>query len=439
MKNAFRIALLQTVTFCWVLLHNINGMAQQNLSPEAVYSSTIQSIKLFKKGDQVIFPVIRLGNVEQFEMHFDDLQNSPKNYFYTYILCNADWSRTNLSQMDYVKGYTQNRINQYRASSATFTRYFHYTAMLPDKNCMPSRSGNYLLLVFQNGDTSKVIFSRRFLVVDEKATVAAEARQPFNQNFFQSHQKIVTKVDIRALDVYNPAQQLKVVVMQNHRWDMVQEGSNPTFIRGKIYEYSAEDRFVFEAGKEWRWLDLRSLRLQSDRVASVNYNPSSYDVFVRPDTVRSSMRYIYYNDLNGRYFIENMENVNPWWQSDYANVHFTFLPDDPGMYKNQRIYVYGELTNFELRKDFAMEWNENLNVFEKTLLLKNGYYSYIYVTQSINNPKELPRVMLTEGSNWEAENQYSIMVYYRPFGGRADELVGYTEINSLNFLSPNLR
>ncbi len=439
MKIVFKILWLLAGFQAFIYMLPNHAAAQNNPTPEAVYSSTIHSIKLFKKGDQVVFPVIRLGNVEQFELHFDDLQNSPKNYFYTFILCNADWSRTNLSQMDYVKGFTQNRINQYRASSATFTRYFHYMAMLPDKNCMPSRSGNYLLLVFQNGDTSKVIFSRRFLVIDEKATVAAEARQPFNQNFFKSHQKIVTKVDIRALDVYNPAQQLKVVVMQNHRWDMVQEGANPTFIRGKIYEYSAEDKFVFESGKEWRWLDLRSLRLQSDRVASVNYNPSSYDVFVRPDTVRSSMRYLYYNDLNGRYFIENMENVNPWWQSDYANVHFTFLPDDPGMYKNQRIYLYGEMTNFELKKDFAMEWNDNLQVFEKSLLLKNGYYNYIYVTQSINNPRELPRVMLTEGSNWEAENQYSVMVYYRAFGGRADELVGYTEINSLNFLSPNLR
>ena len=413
--------------------------AQNNRTPEAVYSSTIKSIKLFKKADQVAFPVIRLGATEAFELHFDDLQNSPKNYFYTFVLCNADWSRVNLSQMDYVKGFTQNRINQFRASSATFTRYFHYMALLPDRNCQPSRSGNYLLLVFLNGDTSKAVFSRRFLVVDEKATVAGEVRQPFNQNFFQSHQKIVTRVDIRGLDVYNPAQQLKLVVMQNHRWEMTQEASNPTFIRGKIYEYNAEDNFVFEGGKEWRWLDLRSLRLQSDRVASVDYKPDSYDVFVRPDTVRSSLRYFFYNDMNGRYYIDNMENVNPWWQSDYANVHFTFLPKDPSLYKNQRVYLYGEMTNFEMSKDFAMDWNENLQVYEKSLLLKNGVYSYIYTTQSINNPRELPKLFITEGNNWETENQYSILVYYRPFGGRSDELVGYTEVNSLSFLFPNIR
>lgn len=435
MPDLGKILLLTTVLFSFYGM----GLAQTNPSPEAVYSSTIKSVKFFKKADQVVFPVMRLGNLEQLELHFDDIQNSPKNYFYTYILCNSDWSRTNLSQMDYVKGFTQNRINQYRASSATFTRYFHYTTLLPDRNCVPTRSGNYLLLVFMNGDTSNVVFTRRFLVVDEKATVAAEIRQPFNQNFFLSHQKVISRLDIRALDVYNPAQQLKVVVMQNHRWDMKQEASNPTFIRGKIYEYNAEDNFIFESGKEWRWLDLRSLRLQSDRVASVDYKPNSYDVYIRPDTVRSSLRYLYFRDLNGRYFIENIEQVNPWWQSDYATVHFTFLPKDPSLYKNQRVYLYGELTNYELNKDFAMKWNENLQVYQHSLVLKNGYYSYIYVTQSINNPRELPKVMLTEGSNWEAENTYSIMVYYRPFGGRADELVGYTEVNSLTFLAPNSR
>jgi hypothetical protein len=421
----------------------LSGIAQipdiNPLNPEANFSPTVRTVKFFRRGEQLAFPVMRLGTQEQMELHFDDVQNRAQNYFYTFILCNSDWTRTNLSQMDYIRGFTQNRINQFRASSATFTRFFHYTAVLPDRNCVPTRSGNYLLLVFLNGDTSQAIFSRRFLVIEDRATVAAEVRQPFNQNWFKSHQKIITKVDIRALNVFNPAQQLKLVVMQNFRWDMVQSASNPTFIRGKIYEYNEENNFIFEGGKEWRWLDLTSFRLQTDRVASVDYKENSYDIFVRPDTVRSSLRYLFYPDLNGRFFVANMENVNPWNMSDYARVHFTFLPDNPTDYDNQKIFLYGEMTGYRMLPEYAMEYNPRLNVFEKTVELKNGFYSYIYVTQSINNPRELPRMHLTEGNNWETENQYTILLYYRPFGGRADELVGYTEVSSLAFLTPNLR
>jgi hypothetical protein len=125
--------------------------------------------------------------------------------------------------------------------------------------------------------------------------------------------------------------------------------------------------------------------------------------------------------------------------SDYGRVHFTFLPEDPANFKNQKVFLYGEMTGYRMLPEYAMAYNQNLNVFEKTVELKNGFYSYIYVTQSINNPDELPKMHRTEGNNWETENQYSILLYYRPFGGRADELVGYSEVNSLSFLSPNLR
>ncbi len=425
--------------FLLLFLGSFSGSKAQSIHPEQIYLGTVKSIKFFKKGEQTTFPIVRLGQTEQLELHFDDLDSRPKNFFYTFILCNADWTYTGLSQMDYLKGFTQNRMNQYRASSATFQRYFHYQAVLPDRNCQPNRSGNYILRVFLNGDTSQVAFTRRFLVVNDQVTIAGELRQPFDQRFFLTHQKLITRVNINALDVYNPQQQIRVVALQNFRWDLAQTFENPTFIRGKQYEFNAEDRFVFEGGKEWRWLDLRSLRLQSDRVATVDYKSNSYDLFVRPDTVRLPMRYIFYSDLNGRYFIDNLENVNPWWQSDYANVHFSFIPSNIEAFRNQDIFLYGELTGYELTDSSAMDWNENLKQFEKVLRLKNGYYSYNYVTRTINKPDEAPSMNLTEGNSWESENQYSILVYYRPFGGRADELVGYTEVNSLSFLTPGRR
>ncbi|MFM2137903.1 MAG: hypothetical protein RJA57_210, partial [Bacteroidota bacterium] len=37
----------------------------------------------------------------------------------------------------------------------------------------------------------------------------------------------------------------------------------------------------------------------------------------------------------------------------------------------------------------------------------------------------------TEGNYWGSENQYMILVYFRPFGGRSDELIGFTRIGSL--------
>lgn len=405
--------------------------------PDEVRSTTIHSIKLFKKGDQESLPVIPLNSVEQLELHFDDFQSGSKSYSYTYQLCNADWSPANLSQMDFIRGFSQNRITQYRFSSISFTRYVHYQINLPAANCMPSRSGNYLLKVFINGDTSNLVFSRRMMVVDNRVSIAPQVAQPFSQETFRTHQKIVMKVNFQELDIFNPAQQVSLVVLQNHRWDNAQVANSPTFIRGKEFEYSSENNFIFEGGKEYRWLDLRSLRLQSDRVRRIDYKEKSYDVYPVPDSVRSPMRYIFYQDLDGAYIVETLEDINPWWQSDYATVHFTFLPNNHDDFTHRQLFIAGEMTGYDTSPANALQWNEEKQAYEKDLLLKNGYYSYYYVTKDQGSNRA--SVRFTEGSVWDTENEYSILVYYRSFGSRADELLGFTEVNSLNYLNTGNR
>ena len=75
---------------------------------------------------------------------------------------------------DYIRGFQTTRITTYRYSSMAFTRYTHYQATIPDRSCVPTRSGNYLLKVFLNNDTSALLFTKRFLVVDNRVAVAAQ-------------------------------------------------------------------------------------------------------------------------------------------------------------------------------------------------------------------------------------------------------------------------
>ncbi len=132
--------------------------------PDHIYKPNIHSITLTKAGDLYSYPVMTLNSGEQFELHFDDLDADVKTYYYTYLLCNADWTPSTLFTFDYIKGFQNVRITNYRNSSIAFTRYTHYQAVLPDRNCIPTRSGNYLLKVFLDGDTSRLVFTKRFLV-----------------------------------------------------------------------------------------------------------------------------------------------------------------------------------------------------------------------------------------------------------------------------------
>jgi len=153
-----------------LLLLSFSATAQL---PDHVYKSNIKTVKLFKSGDMYSYPVIMLNSNEQLELHFDDMDADVKYYYYSFQLCNADWKPANIQLFDYIRGFTSNRITNYRHSSLAQTRYTHYQAVLPERNGAPSKAGNYLLKVFLNDDTSKLVFTKRMLIVNTKANVSA--------------------------------------------------------------------------------------------------------------------------------------------------------------------------------------------------------------------------------------------------------------------------
>jgi hypothetical protein len=408
----------------------LSTVAHSQLS-DHIYKTNIRSIKLHKPGDPYSYPIIRLGSVDDLDLYFDDLDGGVKNYYYSFQLCNADWAPANLNPFDFIRGFQSNRITTYRTSSIAFTRYTNYYARLPDRNCSPSRSGNYLLKVFLDGDTSKLVFTKRFLVVEVKATVAAQVQQPFSGSLFRTHQKLQVAVNLNTtINVFNQ-QDVKVVLLQNFAWPTAAYLQRPNIFRGNYFEYNDESQTSFAAGKEWRWIDLRSLRLMSERMTRIDKQPTRTDVYVKPDGERRSQIYFYYRDLNGFYTIETTDNINPFWQSDYAYVHFSFFPPGNKPYPERDVYLYGEFTSYTADENARMEFNEEKGAYEKTIFLKQGFYNYSYVTLPVKKAGEPVSFENTEGNYASTENAYMVLVYYRPFGGRADELIGYALINSL--------
>ncbi|MEO5890884.1 MAG: DUF5103 domain-containing protein [Ferruginibacter sp.] len=413
------------LTVCLSLIFSL--YAQRNTSPEGIFKTNIKAVRFHAYGDQQSMPVYKINSSDRLELNFDDLDANVKNYYYTYQLCDFDWKPVQLSPFDYIKGFTQTRISNYRYSSIAFTRYTHYQLILPEANSLPTKSGNYLLKVFLDGDTSKLAFTRAMLVLDLKSSVAAQFIQPFTPQYYKSHQRIKFTVNLEGLNTFSASQQLKVLVLQNNRWDNAQGSVPPTFIRGNALEYNREDNFVFPGGKEWRWLDLRSFRLQSERVERAEYLKDATKIFVKPDIDLTSQRYIYYQDLNGLYQVTTYESINPYWQGDFATVQFSFATPTRQPYAGKDLYLFGQLTDYKLNDASRMNFNTEKGMYEGTQFLKQGYYSYGYMLVDQADP--LKRIEM-EGNYWETENNYTILVYYKGFSDQYDQLIGIGKLDT---------
>ncbi len=407
-----------------MLLTTICSLAQL---PDVVYKPNIKCVRFHPYGNQEGLPVYNLNSTDQLELNFDDLDGNIKSYYYTFQLCDYNWTPVDISPFLYIKGFTQQRIATNRYSSIALTRYTHYQAMLPDRNTTITMSGNYLLKIFLDADTSKLAFTRRLLVLEPKAAIAAKVVQPLTPQWFRSHQKIMFSANITGLNTFSAAQQVKVVVLQNNRWDNAQKDIPPTFVRGSTLEYNTENYGIFAGGKEWRWLDLRSFRLQSDRVDHADYKKTSTDIFLKNDADRSGEKYTYYRDLNGMFMVITYESINPYWQGDFATVHFSLAAPGGQPYANKDVYLAGQFTDYAFNDKTKMVFNAEKGVYECSAFLKQGYYNYTYIAVDKINTAQKTEL---EGSYWETENNYTILMYYKAFNDRADRLIGVSTIDS---------
>ncbi|MDE5959497.1 MAG: DUF5103 domain-containing protein, partial [Muribaculaceae bacterium] len=76
-----------------------------------------------------------------------------------------------------------------------------------------------------------------------------------------------------------------------------------------------------------------------------------------------------------------------------------------------------------------MVYSNSRGAYVKTLLLKQGLYNYQYLVTDRLDPKKSATATI-EGDHYETVNEYLILLYHRPYGARADRLIGATSIFS---------
>ena len=393
-----------------------------------IYKPFINTVQLFKSGFEMSAPVMRMNSEERLELSFDDLEGDLKNYRYTIIHCEADWSYSSLlSEMEYIDGFREEMIDQHAYSGNTTIHYTHYTAIFPGQNMRPSVSGNYLLKVFIE-NPSDVVFTRRFMIVEStQVAVIGSVHQASSLADKEIKQQIDFEVNLNGTRVSDPSREIKVVILQNERTDNRITITKPRFARGDILDYKYDEGIVFKGGNEFRAMDIRNLMTQSERVKKIEFDSGVYKVVLHDDLKRLSRNYISDKDINGRMLIRcdgraETSDVD----ADYARVRFFLYTDGPLI--TGRIFLLGAFTGWETDEASAMTYNPSLRGYERWKLLKQGYYNYIYVQKDAQTGTTDATPF--EGSRWETENVYTILVYLHELGGLTDRLIALQDLGS---------
>ncbi|MDX2001242.1 MAG: DUF5103 domain-containing protein [Chitinophagales bacterium] len=425
-RPLYKVWLLCCWLLCGVFARAEKGDTTLGLQfTDYTYKPGIHTVRLYLEGMELEPPLITYSGGEQLLLSFDELGTDLQQYNYTYIHCNADWTPSNLSAYDYLTGFFEGTISNYSLSKATRLPYVHYQLNFPNEDLGLNRSGNYLLLVYANNDTSQRVLSRRFYVVDNKISVDVSLKNAATADLFLSHQEVQFDLNVKDIAITNPFDEVSVTVMQNFRPDNAYYGLKPQFIRQDKLVYRSDGKIVFPGLKEFRFFDSRNLLYLGQHIKT--YHADSNVVELNADDIRAYKQYDYIKDANGAYIVGRNDARNNNLEAEYVKVRF--LLGTKLMFPGSGIYVVGAFNNWQLLDSCKLDYNFSTKTYSKDVLLKQGFYNYLY---TMVRDGEAADPLALEGSNYETENNYQILVYYRPVGTRYDQLVAFRQINTLN-------
>lgn len=387
-----------------------------------VYDPNIKTVQVFRTGWNEAFPVINLNSTEDLNLTFDDLNDNLRNLGYTFIHCNAEWQPSDLMKIEYLDGITDNTIETYDFSSTLYQPFVKYDLSFPNSEVQFTKSGNYLLVVYDMDNDNQLLLTWRFFVAEYYAIVTPDIKRPTQGRYRQNSHEVDFTITQSDIDLVQPFSTLKVVVTQNQNWEGAISDLKPKFINGTSLIYDYDEENIFAAGNEFRTIDIRNINynsLTTSHIATVN---DTLNAYLFPEKPRSSQVYLTTPDINGQYYLKNDDpRFDSELEMEYMKVHFKL--EYPAKLYKADIYIYGKFSGWNLSEEYKMKWNPEKGIYENNVYIKQGYYNYLYMYKAENNPK--PDVAILEGSHSAADNEYSFFVYYTEPGQVYNRLIGY--------------
>jgi len=416
MKKLLTILLLSTI-------HILFSQVEKEVAPPY----NIKTVS-FIQNNQNVIPIFQLGT--GFQLKFDDLFGNEADYYYEIIHCDYNWNPSEIPKSEYLLGFDNQRIQNYSNSFNTLQIYSHYVLSIPNQFTQQLLiSGNYILKILN--DSKDVVFSRRFILYEDLVTVPIQVKRARKVSNLETKQNLEFSIKSNTITFQNPIKNIKVVLIQNGKLEESIKNIVPQYTIGNdlIYKYDSETQFW--AGNEFLYFENKDIRAANNNISRVDGSTEIYSSYLYTNNARANFPYSVFEDINGNFVVRNLNADNDEIEADYAWVYFSLSA--PTFRINKEIYINGMFNNYSLAPEFKMDFNPKKGIYEKELLIKQGFTNFQYVVAE--NHGIIDNENAIDGNFYQTENDYTILVYYRENTDRYCRAIGKGTSNSLNIIN----
>lgn len=377
---------------------------------------SIKSIQLYNRSNVNRLPIISLNSNEKLTLEFDELTSLSGQFRIRFTHHDQNWAQSQMPDAWLFDGFNELTLHGGEKNQFSEPGYYHYEMTLPNDGLRFLVSGNYMVHVldFQSGTE---LFSLPFYVTENEGELTSTAEIVYNAG------KDGSAID-QLFGEYNypefiefPQFELNYVFVQNRFWGKFRKADQVSNVKTGLTEFHLSRDHSFPANFDFTSLDLSSFTTQNSKI--ISYDPGE----IPPEVVLKDDFLNFLSTPDATNFEYGIPNKGR--SAKYGEVFFRFN-DQGTLPSGSEIYLIGDFNQWSISDRSMLSYNNTLGVYQTSVVLKEGVYSYKYVTLEYD---EINALKLSDSLTKQAQ-EYTTFIYYKDPQYQYDRLLKTSVINS---------
>ena len=174
--------------------------------PQQVFAPNIRTLQLVVDNNPLLPPMLDISKHQHLCISWDEMSHQYHRYIYHLQHCQHDWTPSDgIFESDYLNGLNDQPVEQYEKSFNTTQTYTHYSLTLPNKETSMRLSGNYKLLVYEDGGSpEEPVLEARFCIYENQVSIQSIVSTDTDVDFNKNHQQLTQGIQYNGLNVIDP-------------------------------------------------------------------------------------------------------------------------------------------------------------------------------------------------------------------------------------------
>lgn len=346
---------------------------------ELILDNSVQSIQLYKKGNERSAPIISLNSNDKLQLRFDYLQLDNRQFRISFTHHDPNWKRSSLALDFFQEGFYNITFGDGKISDSRRPVYRQYSFEFPNEQIQFKTSGNFLLRV-EDSDTGNLIFTLPFYIHENEGDIRSSVesiiapRQNLRKTQLPAGRFLLPEF------VNEPQFDLQFYFFQNQFWGRGKKAGELDFSNPDEAYFELERDSAFIGDYEFISLEFNEISQDPPRILDVDPTKIPPLIELNEDT----------EGFTSSRFMPGNRFGQPRTEPDarYADVHFKF---NPGYYLDpeSEIYLVGDFNNWSLQTSQKLIFNEDRKRWLTNATVKEGKYLYKYVLLENNRVEDL--------------------------------------------------